>query len=84
MFTSGLFSPEQARSGLDQRWAVPDPAQTRAALRAYRADPGLAAMMVPGLARAGVAAKLGGAAPVEPDLPALRRWDRRVAALVGA
>lgn len=83
MFTSGLFSPAQARSGLEQRWATPDADQTRAALRAYGADPGLAAAMVPGLARAAAASKLGGAAPGEHDEAALRRWDRRVAAVVG-
>lgn len=83
MFTSGLFSAEMAVAGLQQRWTEPDRHQVAAAVRAYRSDPGLAARMLPGLARSGAAERLGSAAPASPDLRALRRWDRRVAAVVG-
>ena len=83
LFTSGLFTAEMGGSGLDQRWSEPTPAQTVAAARAYLRDPGLARAMVPWLARCAIAARLGAASPAEPDERALRRWDRRVARLVG-
>lgn len=83
MFISGLFTPDMAVSGLQQRWTEPDRAQVVAAARAYRSDPGLAAQMLPGLARSALAERLGSQPPAAPDLVALRRWDRRVAAVVG-
>jgi flavin-dependent dehydrogenase len=84
MFDSGLFTPDMGGSGLEQRWDEPSAAQSFAAARAYARDPGLARAMVPWLARCAVAARLGAAAPSEPDLDALRRWDRRLARVVGA
>lgn len=83
MFASGLFTPDMGSSGLEQRWSEPTRAQTAAAARAYRRDPGLARMMLPWLARCAAAARLGGASPAEPDLDGLRRWDRRLAWVVG-
>lgn len=84
MFASGLFTTDMGGSGLEQRWSEPTAAQTIAALRAYRRDPGLARTMIPWLARCAVASRLGGRSPVEPDLAALRAWDRRLARVVGA
>ncbi len=83
MFSSGLFTSDMGGSGLEQRWNEPTAAQTAAAVRAYAKDPGLARAMVPWLGRCAVAARLGAAAPAEPDLDALRRWDRRLARVVG-
>lgn len=83
MFTSGLFTGEMGSSGLDQRWVVPSSSETLSAARAYVRDPGLAAAMLPWLARCGVAARLGAASPAQVDPVALRRWDRRLAGVVG-
>jgi flavin-dependent dehydrogenase len=83
MFVSGLFTADMGASGLEQRWSEPTAEQTLAATRAYARDPGLARAMVPWLARCAVAARLGAVAPVERDLDALRRWDRRLARVVG-
>jgi len=83
MFTSGLFTSEMGGSGLDQRWSEPTGAQSVAAARAYVRDPGLARTMLPWLGRCAVASRLGGAAPAEMDPDALRRWDRRLARVVG-
>jgi len=70
-------------AGLEQRWQEPSAAQTVAATRAYARDPGLARRMVPWLARCGIAFRLGGSSPAERDLAALRRWDARLARVVG-
>lgn len=83
MFASGLFSAEMGGAGLEQRWQEPSAAQTVAATRAYARDPGLARRMVPWLARCGIAFRLGGSSPAERDLAALRRWDARLARVVG-
>lgn len=83
MFDCGLFTPDMGSSGLDQRWRTPSAAQSAAAARAYARDPGLAARMLPWLARCGLAERTAGAHPEEPDLDALRGWDRRLARVVG-
>ncbi|UDY34140.1 FAD-dependent oxidoreductase [Dermatobacter hominis] len=83
MFESGLFTADMGGSGLEQRWDEPSAAQSLSATRAYARDPGLARAMLPWLARCAVASRLGAAAPAEPDLGALRRWDRRLARVVG-
>ena len=83
MIVSGLFTPEMAAGGLDQRWRSLAFSEMLAALRAYRRDPGLAALMSPWLARCVAAERLGAVSPEEVDPVALRRWDRRLARVVG-
>ncbi|MBS1839006.1 MAG: FAD-dependent oxidoreductase [Actinobacteria bacterium] len=83
MFASGLFTPEMAGSGLAQRWHEPSLGQSVAAARAYARDVGLARQMVPWLLRCATAERMGAAPPAEQDLGALRRWDRRLARVVG-
>lgn len=83
MFDCGLFTPEMAGGGLDQRWRSLESNEAVAALAAFRRDPGLAGLLLPWLARCAVAERLGATSPEEPDPAALRRWDRRLARVVG-
>jgi flavin-dependent dehydrogenase len=83
MVHAGLMTERLARAGLDQRWDTPAVAELPATLRRLGRAPALAARMAPALARAQLALREGARHPAEPDLVALRRWDRRVARLVG-
>lgn len=83
MVRSGLIDEHTTRTGLDQRWAPPPPAQgIRSAARFVR-WPDLARVMVPALARAQAVRSHVGRHPAELDLAALDEWERRTVALVG-
>jgi menaquinone-9 beta-reductase len=83
MIRAGLLSEDMSTGGLDQRWPTPRPADVPAmALRLARA-PGVGARMVPMLARGQVLIGMGGRFPADLDEGALRRWDCRVARLLG-
>ncbi len=84
MIRAGLLDGEVTRTGLDQRWQVPRPAEIPAQLRRFARVPSVAATMVPRLARAGLLSRAGARYPDELDVVALARWDRSVERLLGS
>ncbi len=84
MVRAGLLSEAMTRAGLDQRWAPPDPAQLPGLAARLARVPGVAARMLPLLARGQVLGRAGARYPDQVDEVALARWDRRVARLLGA
>lgn len=83
MIRAGLMSEQMARTGLDQIWATPPRSETPAMAAKLAREPGLAAKMLPMLARGQLAGRMGGHYPEAVDEVALARWDRRVERLLG-
>lgn len=83
MIRAGLLSEDMTRAGLDQRWQAPPPSGLPAMAARLAGVPGVAAQMLPMLARGQVLRLLGPRYPSEPDLAALARWDATVARLLG-
>jgi len=83
MVAAGLFSESMTRAGLDQRWASPSPGETLLMARRLAADPRLASVMLPSLARAQAARVVASRYPVDPNEGSLARWDARVARALG-
>ena len=75
LFRSGLFSPDLAATGLDQRWSAPPARELARSVRALAAERDLARHMVPALGRATAVRALYHRYPVDPDPGALRRWS---------
>ncbi len=84
MIDAGLLSGELTRTGLDQRWQVPRPAELPKQVLRFTRAPSLAAKMVPRLGRAGLLSKIGARYPADPDVSMLAHWDRKVVRLLGA
>jgi flavin-dependent dehydrogenase len=83
LLSSGVGDAATMRAGLDQRWAVPPPREgARSAGRLAR-HPGLAAVMVPALARAQALRLHARRYPSTLDLDALGRWEQRTTRLLG-
>ena len=83
MIRAGLLTEEMTRGGLDQRWETPDPPALPAMVAKLAAVPGVAAKMLPMLARGQLLRPMGARHPDEPDEAALARWDARVERLLG-
>lgn len=83
MFRAGLFSEATAGAGLDQTWAPPERPVLLRQARALAGDPGLAARVLPYLARAAAAHPLYARYPEAADERDLRRWARTTDAVLG-
>jgi flavin-dependent dehydrogenase len=83
MFDAGFFDEATAGAGLDQRWNPPEAEALRARARALATRPGLAAVMVPYLARAAAALPIYARYPEVADERELRRWSRAARAVLG-
>jgi hypothetical protein len=71
------------RAGLDQTWQGPAGSQLPGMAARMARRPGLAAAMLPRLARSQLLAATGRRHPAAVDPGALSRWDRRVERLLG-
>lgn len=83
MVRAGLLTEAMTVGGLDQRWQVPDPMAVPGMAARLARVPGVAAQMLPTLARGQVLLRTGRSHPDQPDEAALARWDRRVERLLG-
>lgn len=83
MVGAGLLTESLTRAGLDQRWSTPPKRDLPVMAGRLLRVPGLAARMLPMLARGQVLHAMGERYPVEVDEVALARWDRRVERLLG-
>lgn len=83
MFRSGLVGPDSTAAALRQEWWSPSASELPRLGAGLATRPGLAARVLPALARASAAHRLYAAYPDEPDDGALRQWSRRVDALLG-
>lgn len=83
LLRSGVADARTLEAGLDQRWAVPPPAEAVRSMARLVRNPGLAAVMVPALARAQALRVHAGRYPTELDDGALGRWERRTERLLG-
>lgn len=83
MVRAGLLTEDMTRAGLDQRWATPPPAEVPTMALRLASVPGVAAQMLPLLARGRLLQAMGARHPDEPDEAALARWDARVERLLG-
>jgi flavin-dependent dehydrogenase len=83
MVSAGLLSEDMTRAGLDQRWQAPDPADLPSTIAKLARVPGVAAKMVPMLARGQLLRGVGARHPDQPDVAALARWDATVVRLLG-
>ena len=84
LFRSGLFTERVARSGLDQRWEVPPPAESVRSLRVMAAEPAVGVPMARALASAAAVRSWYRRFPRRPDPRRLRPWASVAAALSGA
>lgn len=80
---SGLMGEHTTRTGLEQRWATPPPAEAARSAGRLARHPHLARVMVPALARAQALHPHAGRYPERLDLDALARWERRTEQLLG-
>jgi len=83
MIRAGLLTEEMTRGGLDQRWATPPPSGMPTMAAKLATVPGVAAKMLPMLARGQALQRMGARHPRTPDDVALARWDNTVARLLG-
>lgn len=83
MFRSGLVGPDSTLAGLRQEWWSPAPSELPRLAAGLAARPGLAARVLPALARASAAHRVYAGYPDEPDEGALRSWSRRADSLLG-
>jgi halogenation protein CepH len=83
MIRAGLMSATMTRAGLDQRLASPPPGEAAVTAGRLAARPRLAAVMVPGLARAQTARMIAARYPVGPDEGTISRWDERMSRALG-
>jgi flavin-dependent dehydrogenase len=83
MVRAGLLTEDMTRGGLDQRWQTPPPAGIPAMVARLASVPGVAARMLPMLARGQLLRAEGARHPDEADEQALARWDARVERLLG-
>jgi hypothetical protein len=71
------------RAGLDQRWATPPPWGLPKMVARLATVPGVAARMLPMLARGQLLQTMGERHPAIADERALARWDGRMQRLLG-
>ena len=83
MVGAGLMTEPMTRAGLDQVWNGPSASELPGMAARMARRPGLAAAMLPRLARSQVAGGMGRRYPAAVDEGALARWDRRVDRLLG-
>lgn len=83
MVSAGLLSEDMIRAGLDQRWQAPDAADLPATVAKLARVPGVAAKMLPMLARGQLLRGMGARHPEQADEQALARWDATVLRLLG-
>ena len=84
LFASGVFGPSLIEPGLDQRLASLPVRELAGHGRALAADLALARVVIPGLARAGLASAIYRAYPSRPSERRLRVWSRAARAVLGA
>lgn len=84
LFSSGIFGPSLIEPGLHQRLGSPPARELPGHARALAADPALAKVVVPALARAGLAQALYRAYPSRPSARTLRAWSRVARTVLGA
>lgn len=82
MIHAGLLNPTLTRGGLDQREVSPAPSDLPAMVGALARRPGLAARVVPWLARSRAASLMARRYPSVADVDALRRWDHTMHRIV--
>jgi flavin-dependent dehydrogenase len=83
MIRSGLVGPDSTVAGLSQQWWSPPPRELPRLAAGLAARPGLAARVLPALARASAAHRIHSAYPDAPDESTLRSWSRRADAVLG-
>jgi flavin-dependent dehydrogenase len=83
MFRSGLVGPDSSAAALRQQWWSPAPSELPRLGVGLATRPGLAAKVLPALARASAAHRLYEQYPTEPDDAALRSWSRRADSVLG-
>lgn len=83
MFRSGLVGPDSTLAGLRQEWWSPPATELPRLAFSLARRPGLAARVLPALARSSAAQQVYAAYPTEPDDDALRRWSRRADVVLG-
>jgi flavin-dependent dehydrogenase len=83
MVDGGLMTEPMTRAGLDQVWAGPSASELPGMAARMARRPGLAAAMLPRLARSRLLGSVGRRHPGTVDEGALARWDRRVERLLG-
>jgi flavin-dependent dehydrogenase len=83
MFRSGLVGPDSTLAGLRQEWWSPAPSELPRLATGLAARPGLAARVLPALARASAAHRVYAGYPDAPDEAALRSWSRRADSVLG-
>lgn len=84
MFRAGLVGPGSTLAGLRQTWWTPPPSELPRLAAALAVRPGLAARVLPALARSSLAHHVYERYPQTADLGALRRWERWSDSLLGA
>jgi hypothetical protein len=83
MVGAGLMTEPMTRAGLDQVWQGPEASQLPAMAARMARRPGLAATMLPRLARSQLLGGMGHRYPATVDEAALARWDRGIVRLLG-
>lgn len=81
---AGLMRPRLTVATLEQRQGTPSLGDLLPMVSGLSKHPRLAAAVVPRMVRNQVAASTAARYPASPDERRLARWDRRVAALIGA
>lgn len=84
LFSSGIFGPSLIEPGLHQRLGSPPAHELPGHARALVADPSLARVVAPALARAGLAQAVYRTYPTRPSERALRAWSRTARAVLGS
>ena len=84
MFRAGLVGPDSALAGLRQEWWSPPPGDLPRLAAGLASRPGLAARVLPSLARSSAAHRAYASYPEAPDEAALRRWELRADSVLGA
>jgi hypothetical protein len=83
MIAAGLMNEQMVRAGLDQRLVSPRRGELVPMAARLARRPGLAAEMIPMLARGQLAGRLGERYPREREEAVLRRWEDRMVRVLG-
>lgn len=84
LIRSGIMDERTTRSGLDQRWAVPEKSAAARSAARLAANPRVARILLPALARAQALHPHAKRYPTHLDLLALARWERTTEKLLGS